>query len=72
VAAAIANFKKSKSKFLLTTTYPTFPENKDILTGDCRAINLQVQPFNFPAPMELIVEEPENGKTLALWRIENL
>ncbi len=72
MAAAIANFKKSKSKFLLTTTYTIAPENKDILTGDCRFINLQIPPFNFPEPLELIVEERHTSKSLALWRLDTL
>ncbi len=72
IAAAIANFKKSRSKYLLTTTYTLTRQNKDILTGDCRFINLQIEPFHFPEPLELIIEEPEHGKSLALWRIEDL
>jgi hypothetical protein len=72
ITAAISNFKKSRSKYLLTTTFTLTPENKDILTGDCRFINLQIEPFNFPEPLELIIEEPEHGKSLALWLIEAL
>ena len=28
--------------------------------------------INLPEPLELIVEAPEHGKSLALWRIEDL
>ena len=69
---AIANFKKSKSKYLLTTTYTSHPKNSDIRTGDCRFINLQTAPFNLPAPIELIVEEPETSKSMALWLLDEL
>ena len=72
MAAAIDNFKKSGSKYLLTTTYTSPEQNKDILTGDCRSINLQIPPFNLPEPLELIVELPETSKSMALWRIEDL
>ena len=72
MSAAIANFKKSGSKYLLTTTYTTHPENTDILTGDCRFINLEIPPFNLPEPLELIVEEPETSKSMGLWRLEDL
>lgn len=72
MAAAIANFKKSGSTYLLTTTYTTHPENTDILTGDCRFINLQIPPFNLPAPLELIIEEPETSKSMGLWRLADL
>lgn len=72
IADAIDNFKGSGSKYLLTTTYTLTRENMDIRTGDCRFINLQIAPFNLPEPLELIVEEPEHGKSLALWRLEDL
>src|SRR5262249_13575370 len=72
IADAIANFKKSRSKYLLTTTYTLTRQNQDILTGDARFINLQIEPFNLPEPLELIIEESEHGKSLALWRIEDL
>lgn len=72
MADAIEHFRESGSKYLLTTTYTLTRENKDILTGDVRFINLQIPPFNFPEPLDFIVEEPEHGKSLALWMIEDL
>jgi hypothetical protein len=48
------------------------------VTGDWRPINLERAPFNWPAPVELIVEEcTESGgvfadKSLGLWRIDAL
>jgi SAM-dependent methyltransferase len=72
MAKAIANFKKSGSRYLLTTTYTSHSKNTDIRTGDCRFINLQIAPFNLPDPIELIVEEPETGKSMALWSLDKL
>lgn len=72
IAATFNNFKRSGSKYLLTTTYTLTRDNKDILTGDVRFINLQLAPYFLPAPLDLIVEEPEHGKSLALWRGEDL
>lgn len=76
--AALRNFKRSKSEYLLTTTFPETDVNEDILTGEWRPLNLQLAPFNFPEPMRLINENcTEDGgkytdKSLGLWRIGDL
>ena len=44
VAKAINNFKSSKSRFLLTTTFVDRLKNEDIATGGWRPINLQKMP----------------------------
>lgn len=72
IAAAIANFKSSRSKYLLTTTYTATPKNSDILAGECFMVNLELPPFSLPKPQELIVEEPEDGRSLGLWRLDDL
>jgi hypothetical protein len=69
-AAAIANFKRSGSKYLLTTTYTATTRNSDIATGDCFMLNLELPPFGFPVPLRSIVEEP--GRCLGLWRLADL
>src|SRR2546428_11260830 len=46
--AALRNFKRSQSRYLLTTTFIDIPINIDIATGGWRKINLQLPPFNFP------------------------
>lgn len=78
IAAAIKNFKRSGSTYLLTNSYPLWPANTDIRTGDCRTLNLALPPFNFPAPLKHIDEKhPEEqeqffGKILGLWRLSDL
>ncbi len=78
IAAAIKNFKRSRSTYLLTNTYPGWRENQNIRTGDFRHLNLLLPPFNFPAPLQEIDEKfPEQqaeffGKTLGLWRLADL
>jgi len=78
VAAAIKNFKRSRSTYLLTNNYPLLHSNKDINTGDFRFINLMLPPFDFPASIRQINEKfPEQqteffGKTLELWRLGDL
>jgi hypothetical protein len=72
---AIANLKKSKSKYLLTTSFVNRTNNKNITKGDWRPINLILKPFNFPPPLQIInenyLEEGEkfSDKSLCLWKI---
>lgn len=70
--AAITNFKRSGAKYLLATTHNTVHLNTDLNTGDWRSLNLQLAPFNFPAPVQLLVEDAETGKSLGLWLLEDL
>lgn len=72
IHAAISNFKKSNARYLLTTTHPTVRENSDIPTGAWRSVNLQLPPFNFPEPIQLITEHAGTGKCLGLWKLETL
>jgi hypothetical protein len=75
---AIANLKRSGSRWLLTTTFPDVHENRDIEAGDWRPLNLQSAPFFFPNPVQVIVEDcSEAGgdyadKSLGLWAIDGL
>ena len=74
----LRNFKRSKSQYLLTTTFTDHSENRDIPMGYWRPLNLQQPPFNLPKPMELINEEcsEDDGifadKSLALWKLSQL
>jgi hypothetical protein len=49
VLAALANIKRQKIKYLLTTTFPATKFNKDILTGEWRPLNMELAPFNLKA-----------------------
>lgn len=75
---ALRNFKKSNSKYLLTTTFTAWKANADITTGEHRPLNLQLPPFNFPAPVEIINEgcTEQDGmfpdKSVALWEMSGL
>jgi len=71
VCAAIVNFKRSKSKYLLATHYPYISENVDIETGRCRGINFQKAPLKFLAPMRPI-EEDVSDHCLALWKLDDI
>lgn len=74
---AIENIKNSNSKYLLTTSF-TQHSNQDILTGDWRPLNLEVEPFNFSKSILTINEKCTendgiyNDKSLMLFEIKDL
>jgi SAM-dependent methyltransferase len=78
ITRTLKNFKRSRSKYLLTTTFTEPRPNTEIATGEWRPLNLQLPPFNLPVPVRLINEKctEVNGayadKCLGLWRIENI
>ena len=72
----LKNFKKSGSRFLLTTHFPNEKQNIFIVNGMFRRINLEIKPFNFPIPIETFLENKLEGsiqkKYLALWDLNNI
>ena len=74
---AIKNIKNN-AKYFLTTTHPSCKRNIDIVTGEWRPINLELAPFNFPAPLRLIGEcnedekQPYSDKSLGLWEVKDI
>lgn len=78
IAKVIENVRRSDITYILTTTFTAEPEYRDIVTGDWRPINLEVPPFSFPKPIEIVVEQctEHDGafadKSLALWRASDL
>ncbi len=76
--SAIRNFKKSGAAHLLTTTFTRFAPNIDIETGGWRQVNLEISPFNFPAPLRVIDEKCHHSggqfadKRLSLWALKEL
>lgn len=74
IQRALRTIKASKSKYLLTTSYPNLKRNRNIPTGDYRRLNLQIAPFSFPPPILLIHENDPEGsdKSLGLWKIADL
>jgi hypothetical protein len=77
-ARAIANVRRAGITYLLATTFPDEPINRDIVTGDWRPLNLELPPFGFPRPLELLIEgcTEQSGvfadKSLGLWRVADL
>ncbi len=73
---ALNNIRASGSEYLLTTTYSGRDRNSDVPTGSWRPINLQLPPFQLPAPIRLIDEECPlesfRDKRLGLWRVADV
>jgi hypothetical protein len=72
---AITNIKKSKSTYLLTTSFIDHEENLDIHTGDWRALNFVKAPFSFKKPKFVILENSDvkfPNKALCLWEIDDI
>ncbi len=76
--AALRNFKRSGSRYLLTTTYPAVEQNRDAFTGAWHPLNLELAPFSFPKPIKTLSESRERGdgtmtgKSLGLWKLDDL
>jgi hypothetical protein len=73
---ALANFRRSGARWLLTTTFTGRQANADIRVGQWRPINLEVAPFRLPPPVRLIEEgctevtpdgETYRDKMLGVW-----
>jgi SAM-dependent methyltransferase len=67
--AALDNFRRSGSRYLLATTHTNIRQNTDIETGGWRSLNLELPPFNLPPPERLILEHAWVAKCLGLWRL---
>lgn len=78
IRLVIQNLRSSGIRYLLTTHFPEEPANEDIVTGGWRPLNLTLEPFFFPEPLDLLVESctEMNGafadKSLALWEVGSL
>jgi len=76
---ALRNFKRSGSRYLLTTTYPgLLATNKQlIITGNWRPLDLTLPPFSLPEPLRAINEDCTEAddfkeKSLGLWEVAQL
>lgn len=72
VRAALRNFRRSGSTYLLATTHANVLANEEVATGDWRKLNLELRPLSLPRPARLLVEDAELGKCLGLWKLAEL
>lgn len=68
----INNIKKSESKYLLTTFFPSTKKNYDIINGEFSRINLLLNPYNFRKPIFYIKEKDKLNKYIGLWKISEI
>lgn len=74
---ALKNVCRTNPRYLITTTFFAH-QNTDIVTGGWRPLNLQAEPFNFPAPEICLSEQCTIAdgkfadKSLGVWRLENI
>lgn len=75
VAKALEQIKKSRSHYLLATTFPG-NQNADIATGGWRPIDMTATPHLLPTPIRLIGEgNPDirfRNKSLGFWNIATI
>ena len=76
--AAVRNFRRSGSRYLLATTFVEVRQNTQIPTGGWRVLNMEAPPFSFPAPLALVDERCTHSggiyrdKRLGLWEVASL
>lgn len=77
IARVIDNLRASECRYLLTTSHRGQAQNVDKVTGKHRLLNLEIEPFNWPAPLHVIVETvgsnaKDTGKILGVWRVADI
>lgn len=78
IAKTISNIKKTKSKYLMATSYSSVTKNQDTHLGKWRPINLQIPPFSLPKPLLTIdTDYADRGKyysgnSMSIWDIKDL
>lgn len=72
---AIDNFRRSGSRYLLATTFPSHTKNVQARMGSWRPLNLQLPPFDFPPPIRLLRDRLEipgdkyADKSIGVWTL---
>jgi len=78
ITRCLTNFKKSGSKYLLTTHFTADRSYEELNAIGWRPINLTLPPFSFPAPIQILNEACTEGdgafadKTISVWRLDEL
>ncbi len=74
----LENLCRTRSQWLLTTTYPGRRAAADVPTGHWRPLNLELAPYSLPPPQTLLVERCTEGngfctdKCLGLWHLRDV
>ena len=70
IRLALDQFRQSRIRHLLATTYPNARQNTDIKFGQVRHLNLCASPFGLTPPFEILREDddPNTGRVIGVWR----
>lgn len=66
---AIDNFIRSGAKYLLVTHFD-LAENRNVLTGNWRAVDMMKPPFPFTSAVKIVDERGSTGKKLAVFALD--
>lgn len=69
---ALQTFRRTGATYLLLSSDPHDTPYVETPTGGLRSINFQLPPFNFPNPVEVIVEDGYVDRTVCLWRLDEV
>lgn len=78
IVRAVENFRRSGARWLMTTTFPAWRENRDCEDGDWRALNFEQAPFGWGPPQAMLIEECQEAgggwadKSLGAWRLADV
>ena len=76
ITAALEHLLAVDGRYLMTTTFPEYDRNQDIVTGKHRKLNLRAAPFYWPEPLHLFAEGTEekqlHGKCQGVWSLPEL
>lgn len=71
IVAELTRLKRTGAEWLLVSNYAG-SKNTAIQDGGFRKLNLCAVPFGFPEPRQVIAEGGTEGKTMALWRFDEI
>lgn len=78
IRASIRNFARTGATYLCSTTFTAVQKNRDLRSAIWRPLNLQLPPFCFPPPRQLLVEgcSEDAGKyadkSIGVWAFADL
>lgn len=74
VVAALQNLKRSGSKYLMASHYAKLSKNNGVKSKDgmWHRLDLTPPPYNLPEPIEIVDDQPDKEKYMALWRVADL
>ena len=77
IERALRTIKKSRSTYLLMTTFTDCNRNIDVGAGQFRSLNFMLVPFGFPPALRTLADGPMldgsyPGQALALYRVADL